>query len=121
MASFGRKLGIVLFLTLLLAQAVEAQDFKKWDATIQEYKAWLGTLKSDGYRVWVRLDSNRRPHRLYVGEDFYDADRTFQEAFVEIFSHTLAGHPEKFMLIDIFDAISGKPVGEFGWGGFKLY
>jgi hypothetical protein len=37
------------------------------------------------------------------------------------YSRYLAGHPEKFMLIDIFDAASEKQIGEFGWGGFKLY
>lgn len=121
MAFLRRQIGFVLFLALLLPPAVGAQDFKKWEATIQEYKAWLGTLKSDGFRFWVKVDSNRRPHRLYVGEGFYEADDSFKEQFVEIFSHTLAGHPEKFMLIDLFDAVSGKPVGEFGWGGFKLY
>lgn len=121
MRSLTRKVLLVLFLALLLPLTVNAQDFKKWEATIREYNVWLSALKSDGYRFWVKVDSNRRPHRLYVGEGFYEADRTFQEEFVEIFSHTLAGHPEKFMLIDLFDAISGKPVGEFGWGGFKLY
>ena len=27
----------------------------------------------------------------------------------------------KFMLIDLFDAATNKPVGEYGFGGFKLY
>lgn len=121
MRSLTRKVLLVLFVALLLPNVVDAQDFKKWEATIQEYKAWLGTLKSDGFRFWIRLDGNHRPHRLYVGEGFYEADDSFKEQFVEIFSHTLAGHPEKFMLIDLFDAVSGKFIGEFGWGGFKLY
>jgi hypothetical protein len=25
------------------------------------------------------------------------------------------------MLIDIFDANSGKPIGEYGFGGFRLF
>ena len=40
---------------------------------------------------------------------------------MDTFSNYLAGHPEKFMLIDIFDAQSNQPVGEYGFGGFKLY
>lgn len=116
-----RQLGVGFFLVLLLAPAIGAQDFKNWEATIREYKAWLGTLRSDGYRFWVRLDTSHRPRRLYVGEGFYGADRALQEEFVEIFSSTLAGHPGKFVLIDLYDGVSGKPIGEFGWGGFKLY
>ena len=70
------------------------------------------------------LDASRwkpRPHRLYLGEGFYRADFKSQERFVDTFSNYLAGHPEKFMLIDLFDAASNKPVGEYGFGGFKLY
>jgi hypothetical protein len=44
-----------------------------------------------------------------------------KERFVETFSHTVAGHPEKYMLLDIFDSVTGRAIGEFGWGGFKLY
>lgn len=121
MRSLTRKVLLVLFLALLLPNVVDGQDFKKWEAKVREYQEWLGVLKSDGYRFWVRLDGNHRPHRLYVGEGFYEADDSFKEQFVEIFSHYLAGHPEKFMLIDIFDASTGKPIGEYGWGGFKLY
>jgi hypothetical protein len=32
----------------------------------------------------------------------------------------LAGHPEKNMLIDIYDANTGKEIGEYGFGGFHL-
>ena len=116
-----RKVVCLFFLGLLLPWSAEGQEFKKWEAEVGQYKEWLGVLKSDTYRYWIRLDSSHRPHRLYVGEGFYEADKNFQETFVEVFSHTLAGHPEKYMLIDIFDAASGKPVGEYGWGGFKLY
>lgn len=122
MALVRRALAFVVLLALLLPPPVaRAQDFRKWEATIEQYTAWLGSLNSDVYRFWVRVDGNHRPHRLYVGEGFYAADNALREAFVEIFSHALAGHPEKFMLIDLFDAASGKPIGEFGWGGFKLY
>jgi hypothetical protein len=121
MAFVRRTLAFVVLLSLLVPPVTGAQDFRKWEATMEQYRAWLGSLKSDGYRFWVRVDSNHRPHRLYVGEGFYEADNAMRKSFVEIFSHTLAGHPEKFMLIDLFDAVSGKPIGEFGWGGFKLY
>jgi hypothetical protein len=49
------------------------------------------------------------------------ADETDKEEFIEIFSRFLAGHPEKNMLIDIFDASTGKPIGEYGFGGFRLF
>ena len=44
-----------------------------------------------------------------------------KKALVEIFSNYLSGQPEKFMLIDIFDSVTQQHIGEFGWGGFKLY
>ena len=69
----------------------------------------------------VRLDDRRRPHRLYLGEGFFRADFKSQERFVDTFSNYLAGHPEKFMLIDLFDDGTNEPVGEYGFGGFKLY
>jgi hypothetical protein len=98
-----------------------AQDIKKWEAQIREYKDWLDLVRSDGYQLWVRLDSTHRPHRLYLGEGFGRADYIAQEQFVETFSRFLAGHPEKYMLIDLYDGVTGVLVGEFGWGGFKLY
>jgi len=49
------------------------------------------------------------------------ADPTDKEEFIEIFSRFLAGHPEKNMLIDIFDANTGKSIGEYGFGGFRLF
>jgi hypothetical protein len=98
-----------------------ADDFKERQAKINEYKQWLESVGSGGSRLWLRLDDSRRPHRLYLGETFHAVDHKFQEQFVEIFSHYLAGHPEKFMLVDLFDGETGTPVGEFGWGGFKLY
>lgn len=116
-----RKIGIAVLFLLLTAWAAQAQQFRQWEAQIAKYRQWLEAVKSDSYRYWVRLDSASRPHRLYVGEGFYKADDHTREDFVDTFSRYLAGHPDKYMLIDIFDARSGKPVGEFGWGGFKLY
>ena len=110
-----------LLLALLLPLGAAGQDFKKWEGKIAEYKKWLDLVGSKGSRFWLKLDSSRRPHRLYVGEGFYKADHKAKEEFVEIFSHYLAGHPEKFMLIDLFDSATGAAIGEFGWGGFKLY
>ena len=115
------KLGLAVLLLLLSPWAVRAQQFKQWEAEIAQYKEWLEVVRSDKYRYWVRVDGNSRPHRLYVGEGFYEADDHMKEEFVDTFSRYLAGHPEKYMLIDIFDAASGKQIGEYGWGGFKLY
>ena len=111
----------VFFLLLLLPLGASGQDFKKWEAQISEYKQWLDVVGLAGSRFWLRLDSSRRPHKLYVGEGFDKADYKGKEEFVEIFSHYLAGHPEKFALVDLFNGITGAPIGEFGWGGFKLY
>ena len=58
---------------------------------------------------------------MYLGEPFYRADFQSQERFVNAFSNYLAGHPEKFMLIDLFDADTSQAVGEYGFGGFKMY
>ncbi|HET8562546.1 MAG TPA: hypothetical protein VFM35_01610 [Candidatus Binatia bacterium] len=96
-------------------------EFKKREAKMAEYKKWLDTLGPLGSKFWVRLDERRRPHRLYLGEGFYQADYRSQERFIDTFSNYLAGHEEKFMLIDLFDAKTEKPIGEFGFGGFKLY
>jgi hypothetical protein len=96
-------------------------EFTARAAQMAESKKWLDTLGSGGSRYWIRLDSDRRPHKLYVGEAFYRADPQEQELFVDTFSHYLAGHPDKFMLIDLYDEATRAPVGEFGWGGFKMY
>lgn len=116
-----RRVLLALFLWLLSPTFVAGQDFKATEAKIAEYKRWLDRVGANGYRLWLRVDNNKRPHRLYVGEGFDRADHAAKERFVEIFSHYLAGHPEKFMLIDIFDGVTGKQIGEFGWAGFKLY
>lgn len=109
----------LLFPAFVFAQ--KASRFKEIEAKIQEYRKWLDQVGSHGSRFWVRLDSTKRPHRLYVGEGFKHADYTAKEHFIEIFSRFLAGHPEKHMLIDIYDAKTGKAVGEYGFGGFKLF
>ena len=95
--------------------------FKDIEARIREYQGWLDLVGSGGSRLWVRLASTKRPHRLYIGEGFFLANYEEKEAFIEIFSRFLAGHPEKHMLIDIFDPSSGKLIGEYGFGGFKLF
>jgi hypothetical protein len=113
----------VLAFALLFPVLSSAQSFsfKEIEARISEYRNWLEKHGSGGSRYWVRLDSTKRPHRLYVGEGFTQASTNDKEQFIEIFSRYLAGHPEKNMLIDIFDGSSGKAIGEYGFGGFKLF
>jgi hypothetical protein len=118
-----RATGILLasalfFPGLCFAQAL---SFKEIEARISEYRNWLDRAGSNGSRLWVRLDSTRRPHRLYVGEGFLGAGYEEKENFIEIFSRFLAGHPDKNMLIDIFDNSTGKLIGEYGFGGFRLF
>jgi hypothetical protein len=114
---------VLLVFSLNILQKIPAwgDEFKKREAVIAQYKKWLDTLGPEGSRYWVRLDTKRRPHRLYVGEAFFRADFPSQERFVDTYSNYLAGHPEKFMLIDLFDAGTNMPAGEYGFGGFKLY
>ncbi len=96
-------------------------NFKEIQARILEYKTWLDQAGSNGSRFWVRLDGSKRPHRLYVAEGFMQADAAQKEHFIEIFSRFLAGHPEKNMLIDIYDTVTGKWIGEYGFGGFRMF
>lgn len=119
----GRALIVLLASALFFPSLGLAQNisFKEIEARVLEYRKWLDQVGSNGSRYWVRLDSTKRPHRLYVGDGFKQANATDQEEFVEIFSRFLAGHPEKNMLIDIFDASTGKPIGEYGFGGFRLF
>ena len=118
---FRQRVLYAWLVALLLPWVASGQDFKTSEAKIAEYKEWLDSLKAEKYSFWIRVDSGHRPHRLYVGEGFHKTDYHTKELFVEIFSSYLAGDPEKYMLIDIFDGTTGKPVGEFGWGGFRLY
>jgi hypothetical protein len=119
------RIGTVFFLAsaLLLPNVVAGQaiSFKEIEARVVEYRKWLDQVGSKGTRYWMRLDSSKRPHRLFVGDGFMQADMSQKEEFIEIFSRFLAGHPEKNMLIDIYDANTGKPVGEYGFGGFRLF
>jgi hypothetical protein len=108
----------LLFPVLSLAQSL---SFKEINARVSEYKVWLDKLGSNGSHYWLRLDGTKRPHRLYVGEGFIQATTGEKEEFIEIFSRYLAGHPEKNMLIDIYDGSTGKVIGEYGFGGFRLY
>ncbi|MGE5306447.1 MAG: hypothetical protein ACM3TN_24315 [Alphaproteobacteria bacterium] len=117
---------VIAFFLLFLAGlfeplSVRGNEFAEREAKITQYKKWLDTLGPQGSQYWTRLDARHRPHRLYLGEGFYRADFHSQEHFVDTFSNYLAGHPEKFMLIDLFDAKTNRPVGEYGFGGFKLY
>ena len=113
----------ILASALLFPGFAPAQNlsFKEIESRVLEYRKWLDNVGSNGSRYWVRLDSSKRPHRLYVGDGFMQAQATDKEEFVEIFSRFLAGHPEKNMLIDIFDANTGKLIGEYGFGGFRLF
>ena len=116
---------IIFFLAsaLFFPPLLPAQNtsFKEIEARVLEYRKWLDQVGSGGSRYWIRLDSSKRPHKLYVGEGFMQAGPEEKEKFIEIFSRFLAGHPEKNMLIDIYDAANGKAIGEYGFGGFKLF
>jgi hypothetical protein len=118
------KIQIVLLASALFFPAVafaQSVNFKEIEAKVSEYRKWLDQVGSNGSRYWVRLDSTKRPHRLYVGEGFMRANSSEQENFIEIFSRFLAGHPDKNMLIDIYDPTNGKWIGEYGFGGFRLF
>lgn len=114
---------VILALSLSFFQKMPAwgDEFTKPAAVIAQYKKWLDSLGPQGSKYWIRIDAKRRPHRLYLGEGFFHADARTQAKFVDTYSNYLAGHPEKFMLIDLFDASTNMPVGEYGFGGFKLY
>jgi hypothetical protein len=118
------KLQVAVLASALLFPAVaftQSVNFKEIEAKVSEYRKWLDQVGSNGSRYWVRLDSTKRPHRLYIGEGFIRANSSEQENFIEIFSRFLAGHPEKNMLIDIYDPSNGKWIGEYGFGGFRLF
>lgn len=118
------KIQVLLLASALLFPVVavaETVNFKEIEARVSQYRKWLDQAGADGSRYWLRLDSSKRPHRLYVGEGFMKANTKEQEDFIEIFSRFLAGHPEKNMLIDIYDPTNGKWIGEYGFGGFRLF
>jgi hypothetical protein len=117
-----RRTAVGLFLLFLLSPCfVYAQDVKTWQLKTAQFKQWLDVRQGDNYKFWTRIDGTRRPHKLYLGEGFNKADLKDKEEFIDTFSHYLAGHPDKFMLIDLYDAGTGEAIGEFGWGGFKLF
>ena len=101
--------------------SAQTVNFKEIEAKVSEFRKWLDQAGANGSRYWMRLDSSKRPHRLYVGDAFLKADANEKENFIEIFSRFLAGHPEKNMLIDIYDSTSGRWIGEYGFGGFRLF
>ena len=119
----GRMKATLLAFALLFPAISFAQNltFKEIEAKVREYRTWLDGVGSNGSRFWVRLDSTKRPHRLYVGEGFQIANLEDKENFIEVFSRFLAGHPDKNMLIDIFDHTTGRLIGEYGFGGFRLF
>jgi hypothetical protein len=119
----GKTIIFFLASALCFSPVLAAQNFtfKEIEARVLEYRKWLDQVGSSGSRYWIRLDSSKRPHKLYVGEGFMQAGLEEKENFIEIFSRFLAGHPEKNMLIDIYDAANGKVIGEYGFGGFKLF
>jgi hypothetical protein len=118
------KIQLIILASALFFSAVagaQSVNFKEIEARVSEYRKWLDQVGSNGSRFWVRLDSTKRPHRLYVGEGFMRANSSEQENFIEIFSRFLAGHPDKNMLIDIYEPTNGKWIGEYGFGGFRLF
>ena len=118
------KVRVLILASALFFPAVtrtQTFNFKEIEARVSEYRKWLDQAGANGSRFWVRLDSSKRPHRLYVGEGFMKADANEKENFIEIFSRFLAGHPEKNMLIDIYDPANGKWIGEYGFGGFRMF
>jgi len=123
MRVLGKIFIIILASALFFPAIARAQNlsFKEIESRVSEYRKWLDQVGTNGSRYWVRLDSSKRPHRLFVGDGFMHANAIEKEEFVEIFSRFLAGHPDKNMLIDIFDASTGKPIGEYGFGGFRLF
>ena len=101
--------------------SADVASFKEIEAKVREYRALLDQAGINGARFWTRLDSSKRPHRLYVGDGFINADDEAKEEFIELFSHFLAGHPDKNMLIDIYDGSTRKLIGEYGFGGFRMF
>jgi hypothetical protein len=101
--------------------AAEVSNFKEIEAKVREWRALLDQEGPNGARFWTRLDSSKRPHRLYVGEGFMKADDVARENFIEVFSRYLAGYPDKNMLIDIYDSKTSKLIGEYGFGGYRLF
>jgi len=123
MRILGKAKILFLVSAFLFPAIVTAQvpNFKAIQERVSEYRKWLDLAGASGSRFWLRLDSSKRPHRLFVGEGFMEAESDAKEEFIEVFSRFLAGHPEKNMLIDIYDPTTNKWIGEYGFGGFRLF
>ncbi len=120
----GKTLNALFLASAFLFPAfavAQVANFKEIEAKVREYRGFLDQEGPNGARFWTRLDSSKRPHRLFVGEAFLNANEETKENFIEVFSRFLAGHPEKNMLIDIYDAKTSKLIGEYGFGGFRLF
>jgi len=120
----GKTLSALFLASAFLFPAfADAQvvNFKEIEARVREFRGMLDQAGANGTRFWTRLDSSKRPHRLYVGDGFLSADEEAKENFIEVFSRFLAGHPDKNMLIDIYDGRTSKLIGEYGFGGFRLF
>ena len=81
-----------LFPALANAQVV---NFKEIEAKVREFRTLLDQAVINGTRFWTRLDSSKRPHKLYVGDGFINADDEARENFIAVLSQFLAGHPKK--------------------------
>ena len=66
-----------LFPSFANAQAV---NFKEIEAKVREFRGVLDQAGINGTRFWTRLDSSKRPHRLYVGDGFMTADEDAKES-----------------------------------------
>src|SRR6185437_9459878 len=80
-------LAFALFFPVI--SVAQTLSFKEIEARVAEYRSWLDKVGNKGSQYWVRLDSTKRPHRLYVGDGFVRASATEKEQFVEIFSRFL--------------------------------
>jgi hypothetical protein len=120
----GKILSALFLASALFSPAIshaQVSNFKEIETKVREFRVALDQAGVNGTRFWTRLDSSKRPHRLFVGEAFMNADDNAKENFIEVFSRFLAGHPDKNMLIDIYDANTSKLIGEYGFGGFRLF
>ena len=83
------KILIALFLAsaFLFPAVADAQtvNFKEIEAKVREFRGMLDQAGVNGTRFWTRLDSSKRPHRLYVGDGFMSADDEAKESFIEVF------------------------------------
>ena len=120
------KAFVVAFFLLFLAGIFAPLSFV---ATNSKYGKQKSRSTSNGSIPWGRKDPNTGRASTQDGGPIGCISATVSIAptlktksrFIDTYSNYLAGHPEKFMLIDLFDAETKQPVGEYGFGGFKLY